>query len=135
MRSNITSFLDKMDEILPNDMKHKIVKMINKDDNINIIRNQKQRKANMHQELIKVSSTVYNFDGIRLYRNTDNNFMLENSIENRNIFLCSRRNVIDHDNQIVPLTNNISAEESNEIVLFNGDTEPQRRIKIFVMYI
>lgn len=135
-----------MDDILPMDMKQSIMAMVNKDVNIGIIKQQKELKRRMHDELIKVFSTVYNFGGIRLYRNANDQFMLENGIQNRSIFLYSHRNVVSNDNgtdthpdnpipenQIIPFTN--SPHQSNEMVLFNGTPNPQRRIKIYVMYI
>lgn len=131
-----------MDEILPLDMKHSIMALVNKDVNIGIIRRQKEMKRKMHVELIKVFSTFYNFGGIRLYRNANDQFVLENDIENRRIFMYSRRNVINNEdgtetiepeNQIIPFTS--SSGQNNEMVLFNGEINPQRRIRIYVMYI
>lgn len=149
MRNNITSFLDKMDDILPIDMKHSIIMMINKDMNINIIKKRKEKKKKMHIELIKIFSTVYHFGGIRLYRNANDDFMLENNVQNQSIYLYSQRSVISNDNgyethpenpnpenQIIPIaTTNTISQENNEIVLFNGTPNEQRRIKIYVMYI
>lgn len=148
MRNNITSFIDKMDDILPLDMKHSIMNMINKDININIIKKQKEKKKKMHIELIKVFSTVFHFGGIRLYRNSNDDFMLQNNIQNRNIYLYSQRNILSNDdgnethpenpmieNQIIPISTNTVSQENNEVVLFNGTPNEQRRIKIYVMYI
>lgn len=146
MRNNITSFLDKMDDILPLDMKHSIMAMVNKNANLGIIKQQKEKKKIMHNELIKVFSTVYNIGGIRLYRNANDQFILENSIEHQNVFLYSHRHVISNDdgtethpenpipeNQMIAVSN--ASQQNNEMVLFNGVPNAQRRIKIYVMYI
>lgn len=144
MRNDITLFLDRMDNILSTDMKQFIIMMINKDVNIKIIQVQKEIKRQMHNELKKVFGTFYNFGGLRLYRNANDQFIVENNIINRNIFMYSRRNNIQNDNesnletnsapdnQIVPLQN---SSNNNEIVLFNGNQNPQHRIKIYVLYI
>lgn len=149
MRDNITSFLNKMDQILPTDMKQSIVSLAIKDINLNIIRKQKENKIKMNEEFIKVFNTVYHFGGLRLYQKNER-FMLENSTENKSIYLYSQRNIISHDNgilphpdnivpqnQMIPLTNNTSSQsqDNNDIVLFNGTPNAQRKIKIYVMYI
>lgn len=135
-----------MDDILSTDMKQYIIMMINKDVNMTIIQMQKDMKRRMHNELKKVFGTFYNFGGLRLYRNANDQFIVENNIVNRNIFMYSRRNNVQNedetdsnlttnpmpDNQIVPLQN---SSNNNEIVLFNGTQNPQHRIKIYVLYI
>lgn len=136
-----------MDEILPTDMKHSIVSMINQNTNIIIMKKQKKLKTEMHRELVKVFSTVFHYNGVRLYRNTNDNFVLENNVQNRNIYLYSQRSIISNndgtethpenpipESQIIPIANTVS-QENNEIVLFNGTPNEQRRIKLYVMYI
>jgi hypothetical protein len=125
-----------MDDMLSTDLKQHIIKMVNKEANLKIIQSQKESKNKMHDELKKVFNTVYNFGGIRLYRNSSDQFVVENNLVNRNIFMYSRRNNINslpNNNEIESGMNNTSAQ--NEIVLFNGVPNPQHRIKIYVVYI
>jgi hypothetical protein len=143
MRNDISLFIDKMDDMLSTDLKQYIIVKINKEANLEKIKLQKEIKNKMHDELKKVFNTVYNFGGIRLYRNSNDQFVVENSLVNRSIFMYSRRNN-NHDlsndnetdsnmNNLVSLQNNSPSQ--NEIVLFNSVQNPQHRIKIYVLYI
>lgn len=148
MRDDIESFLTVMSSILSDDMIKYIIHLVSVDKNRQIIRRQKELKIQLNKDIIKLFNTYYYDNNFILYKNENNQFVLENmGLINKQIYIFSNRPSIpnnEEQNQMV-LQNQSSADTTNEIVLFDNTSNEvvldengfpiQRRIKLDIVYI
>lgn len=164
MRGDIESVLTLMSKELTFDIIKHIVFFVHQDVNKKTIVKQKMLKKKMMLELVKYFNIFYHDKNIILFRNENNDVVLENitnkyndmylysninNIQNTNII---NNNLIEYNhiaNEISNTSNEIishvnTAETRNEVVLFkNTNTtvldengfEVQRRIKLYIVYI
>jgi hypothetical protein len=130
MRSDIDDFLTMMENILSYDLLKTIVSLSYKDHNNAIIKRQKQQKSIVLTELLYVINQYYNDNNIRLYKNNQNQFVLQQK-SNCKMMLYSNTGI---QQQQLLLTDGNT--EQNDIVLFDVPNVPnQRRVKLYIMYI
>lgn len=154
MRNEIDSFLDIMESMLSYDILKHIVQLISTDKNQMIIKKQKQLKLQLNKDIIKLFNTYYYDNNFILYKNDNNQFVLENmSLTNKQIYIYSNKPLHEQENEIVEndqqhqmiLHNQSSTNTTNEIVLFEEGSNQelyddngfaiQRRIKLNIVYI
>lgn len=164
MRGDIENILTLMSNELTYDIIKHIIFFVHQDVNKKTIAKQKVLKKIMMLELVKYFNIFYHDKNIILFRNENNDVVLE-SITNKynDLYLYSNINQIQDTNSINnnlieynQIANDISntsneimshvntAETNNEVVLFkNINTtvldengfEVQRRIKLYIVYI
>jgi hypothetical protein len=143
MRDNIENFLTKMNDMLTTDLIRVISNHINKDQNISIIRKQKERKKHLCKEILKLFNTFYSDKNFVLYRNNNNEFVIENVALNPNqqIYLYSNNVTIpsvetteqSDNNELIPynqVANEIS-NEMNHMVLENNTMNTNNELVLF----
>lgn len=136
MNHDIESFLYVMKEMLPFDIIKHIVALVSMDKNLAVIKKQKQLKIKLNADIIKLFNTYYYDNNFLLYRNEQNQFVLENiSLNNKNIFVCSNRQQISTELQPNNDMNQIVLFEHPEVIAYDDNGLPiQRRIRLDVVY-
>ncbi len=138
---NIDGFLEKMEARLPIDLVTYIMKIVIRDANIEIIKKQKKLKMRMQYELVDVLNSYYSDNNIKLYKNNRDQFVVHPKNNNcRMMLFCNQGN---QGNQLPSLghmqnllTEGNTTDEQNEVILFPSvNTDPNRRLKIFIVYI
>jgi hypothetical protein len=129
MRSDIDGFFTMMENMLSYDLLKTIVSLSYKDHNSAIIKRQKEQKNVVLKELLDVINQYYNDDNIKLYKNSQNQFVLQQK-NNCNMMLYSNTGI---QQQQLLLTDGNT--EQNDIVLFDVPNQQQRRVKLYIMYI
>ena len=155
MRNDIESFLTVMDSTLSSDMIKHIVQLVSTEKNLQIIKKTKELRFQLNKDIIKLFNTYYYDNNFILYKNENNQFVLENmGIKNKQIYIYSNRQQIP-ENEIIPhitssetqmvLANQSSSDHTNEIVLFDQNQNQdmydengfpiQRRIRLDIVYV
>ena len=143
MRDNIEIFLTKMDDMLTTDLIRVISNKINKDKNMDIIKKQKEKKKHLCKEILKLFNTFYSDKNFVLYRNNNNEFVIENVTPNPNqqVYLYSNNATIQpveaneqsNNSELIPynqVANEIS-NQMNHMVLENNTMNMQNELVLF----
>lgn len=129
MRNNIETFLDKMDKILTNDLKEKIVQSVSFEKNFMIIKKQWILKKKLQRDLNIILNTVYNDGQIIIYRNfATGKLMLHNNFDNHSTISIYGDNYINEDD-----TNTIVNSNDIGFPIHTIDDE-RRKINLCILY-
>ena len=133
MSRDIEQFLNKFDELLSNDLILRIIMMVYKEHNLELIRKQKILKAKLNDDILQFFGHYYTDGKIKLYKGINNEIIL-NNMHHNNCRLYSQ-------NQTNGQTELLIQSDQNQIVLFDNPIAYDsnglpitKKVKVYIYY-